>query len=467
LEVISGEATQMKPCRKNLRLALVLTILLSLAGPLVGQTFTPLYHFTRGTDGANPQAGLILSGSVLYGTAYAGGGSSQGTVFKINSNGTGFTTLHSFAGGSDGANPSAGLILLSNSLYGTTVRWGSSNAGCVFKVGVSGASFTNLYSFTGGTGGANPLASFILSDTTLYGTAYHSSPGYGIVFAVNTDGTGFANLYSFTGAGDGANPQSTLVLRSNILYGTTQSGGLWSGGTVFAINTDGTSFSTLYGFSGGDGANPTAGLVLWGNTLYGTTQNGGTHGLGTIFSVTTDGAFFNSFYSFSGAADGANPSAGLILSGNTLYGTTAYGGVPGNGTVFAINIDGTGFKTLHTFTATTGTFSVNSDGANPLAGIVMSGNVLYGTASAGGKYGAGTLFSLTVPLPPELTMVASMPTVILTWPTNFTGFTLQSTTNLLSPAVWTPVFPAPVVFNGLNTVTNPAFGAQQFYRLIK
>jgi uncharacterized repeat protein (TIGR03803 family) len=444
-------------------------ILLYLPGcnQLVAQTFTPLYHFTRGTDGAAPQAGLVLSGGVLYGTAYSGGSSSQGTVFKINSNGTGFATLHSFNGSSDGANPSAGLILLSNALYGTTVHRASSNAGCVFKVGVSGAGFTNLYSFTGGTGGANPLAGFILSDTTLYGTAYHSSPGYGIVFAVNTDGTSFTNLYSFTGAGDGASPQSTLVLSSNALYGTTQSGGLWTAGTVFAVNIDGTGFTTLYGFSGGDGANPTAGLVLSGNTLYGTTKDGGTQRLGSVFSITTDGAFFNSLYSFTGVTDGANPSAGLIIYGSTLYGTTAYGGVPGNGTVFAINTDGTGFKTLHTFTATTGTFAVNSDGANPLAGLVMSGDVLYGSASAGGKYGAGTLFSLTVPLPPELTILASAPNVLLTWSTNFTGFTLQSTTNFLAPAVWAPVSPAPVVVNGLNTVTNPAAGVQQFYRLIK
>jgi uncharacterized repeat protein (TIGR03803 family) len=457
----------MKKCRKNLGLISVLTILLALAGPVAAQTFTPLYHFTRGTDGATPQAGLILSGGVLYGTAYSGGSSSQGTVFKINANGSGFATLHTFNGTSDGANPSAGLILLSNALYGTTVHRASSNAGCVFKVGVSGVGFTNLYNFTGGTGGANPLAGFIRSDTTLYGTTYHSSPGNGIVFALNTDGTGFTNLYGFVGAGDGANPQSTLVLSSNTLYGTTQSGGLWSGGTVFAINTDGTGFTTLYDFSGGDGANPTAGLVLSGNSLYGTTQNGGTQGLGSIFSITTDGAFFNSLYSFSGVTDGANPSARLILYGNTLYGTTTYGGVPGNGTVFAINTDGTGFKTLHTFTATTGTFLVNNDGANPLAGLVMSANILFGTASAGGKYGAGTLFSLTVPLPPELTILASAPNVILTWPTNFTGFTLQSTTNLLAPAVWAPVTPAPIIINDLNTVTNPASGAQQFYRLIK
>jgi len=458
-----------KQCRKKLQLVPVLVILLNLPlpGRLAGQTFTTLYHFTRGTDGANPQAGVILSGGVLYGTAYSGGGSSQGTVFKINTNGTGFATLHSFAGGSDGANPSAGLILLSNSLYGTTVYRGSSNAGSVFKVRVNGAGFTNLYGFTGGSGGANPRAGFILSDATLYGTAYHSSPGAGTVFAVNTDGTGFTNLYGFAGAGDGANPQATLVLSSNTLYGTTQSAGLFSAGTVFAINTDGTGFNTLYGFSGGDGANPTAGLTLSGDTLLGTTQNGGNAGLGTIFAIRSDGAFFNSLYSFTGVNDGANPSAGLILAGDTLYGTTTSGGGSGKGTIFAINTDGTGFKTLYSFTATTGTFGVNSDGANPLAGLIRCGNVLYGTASVGGRYGNGTIFSLTVPLPPQLTIMAAAPNVILSWPTNFMGFTLESTTNLLSPAVWSPVSPLPVVVNGQYTLTNAISGWQEFYRLVQ
>jgi hypothetical protein len=93
--------------------------------------------------------------------------------------------------------------------------------------------------------------------------------------------------------------------------------------------------------------------------------------------------------------------------------------------------------------------------------------VLYGTASVGGKYGNGTLFSLTVPLPPQLTIIASMPNVILTWPTNSTGFSLQSTTNLVAPSVWAPVSTQPVIRNGNYSVTNSISGAQQFYRLLQ
>jgi len=71
----------------------------------------------------------------------------------------------------------------------------------------------------------------------------------------------------------------------------------------------------------------------------------------------------------------------------------------------------------------------------------------------------------------QLTIAPSGPNVLLKWPTNnagydYTGFTLQSTTNPVSPAVWSTNSPAPVVIAGQNTVTNPITGAQKFYRLI-
>src|SRR5438270_518090 len=87
---------------------------------------------------------------------------------------------------------------------------------------------------------------------------------------------------------------------------------------------------------------------------------------------------FTTLHSFN-HSDGANPLAGLVLSGNTLYGTAQSGGSSGYGTVFAVNTDGTGFTNLHSFTARN-TFGANSDGANPAAGLVLSGNTLYGTA---------------------------------------------------------------------------------------
>src|SRR5439155_24183070 len=127
---------------------------------------------------------------------------------------------------------------------------------------------------------------------------------------------------------------------------------------------------------------------------------------------------------------------------------------------FKVNTDGTGFVTLYNFTATSEPFGngTNSDGGGPWSSLILSENTLYGTAFYGGSSGAGTVFSIFIK--PQLTIVPSGANVIVTWPANYTGFTLQTTTNLIPSAVWTTVSPAPVVVNGQNTVTNPISGTR-------
>src|SRR5205823_605761 len=175
-------------------------------------------------------------------------------------------------------------------------------------------------------------------------------------------------------------------LSGNTLYGTTQNGGSSNRGTVFALTTDGTGFTNLHSFTGSDGAYPQAGLILSNNTLYGTAPYGGSSANGTVFAVHTDGTGFTNLHSFTHGAYGNGPYAGLILSGNTLYGTAVGDGSSGNGTVFAVNTDGTGFTNLHSFTAVSGPYPyTNSDGAYPRAGLILSGSTLYGTAAEGGS----------------------------------------------------------------------------------
>jgi uncharacterized repeat protein (TIGR03803 family) len=477
--------------------------LIILAGRVTAQTFTTLHSFTAldpitntNSDGANPFSGLALSGTSLYGTTYQGGSSEDGTVFAINTDGTGFTNLHNFSSSSDGANPYAGLILSDSTLYATAIDGGNANAGTVFSLKVNGTGFTNLHRFTSfltdftNSDGAHPYAGVILSGTTLYGTAVlGGSSGVGTVFKVNSDGTAFTTLHSFTaGSGfysnytnnDGAYPYAGLILSGKTLFGTTKTGGSSGNGTVFAVNSDGTGFTNLYFFlassanssgvyTNGDGAYPQAGLIVSGNTLYGTTSGGGSSGNGSVFAVNTNGTGFTNLHSFmatstnsSGSytnSEGAYPYSKLVLSGNTLYGTTLGGGTSGNGTAFKVNTDGSGFTNLYSFTG-------GNDGAYPYSDLVFSGNTVYGTASQGGSSGNGTVFSLSLGSVsrPQLSIVRSTANVILTWPTNASGFTLQSTTNLAS-AVWTTNSPPPVIVNGQNTVTNPISGTRMFYRL--
>ncbi len=512
---------------KNLLLLPVLIAGLSLllADQVTAQTFTTLHNFTAtdpdtgtNSDGANPYAGLILSGNTLYGTAEFGGTNDTGTVFAVNTNGTGFTTLHSFTAppsytrfitNSDGARPYAGLILSGNTLYGTALDGGTNGTGTVFAINTNGMGFTNLHTFTAtdpntrtNSDGALSCAGLILSGNTLYGTAeVGGTNGSGTVFAVNTNGTGFTTLYCFTAIhsysynpnpnyrtnSDGAIPCAGLILSGNTLYGTASWGGTNGNGTVFAINTNGTGFKTLHCFTAlthtnsfgaltnSDGTFPYAGLILSGNTLYGTAVSGGTNSAGTVFSLNTNGTGFTTLYSFTATdpdtgtnSDGAYPDAGLILSGSTLYGTTSGGGTNGNGTVFAVRTNGTGFTTLYSFTATDPDTGTNSDGANPYAGLILSGNTLYGTAPYGGANGNGTVF--TISFKPRLAISHAGTNFILKWPTNvagfdYTGYVLQSTTNLVSPAVWSAVSPTPVVINGQKTVTNSISGTRKFYRL--
>jgi uncharacterized repeat protein (TIGR03803 family) len=311
-----------------------------------------------------------------------------------------FAVLHNFtalkdATNSDGAFPIGELILSGNTLYGTASGGGTNGDGTVFGVNNDGSNFKNLHSFLGHPNdGAYPGAGLILSGNTLYGTANQGGGGnYGTVFAVNTNASGFTNLYGFTDGNDGSSPADGLILSGSTLYGTASGGGTNGDGTVFAVNTNGTSFTNLYGFTGGnDGADPNAGLVLSGNILYGTAPAGGTNGEGTVFAITTNGAFLAALHDFTSLTnstnnDGAYPVAGLILSVNILYGTAAHGGINGQGTVFAVNTNGTGFTNLYNFTG-------GSDGAVPYGRLVLSGSTLYGTASGGGSSGNGTVFSV-------------------------------------------------------------------------
>ena len=145
-------------------------------------------------------------------------------------------------------------------------------------------------------------------------------------------------------------------------------------------------FTLLHSFTGAsDGGRSVAELTLSGDTLYGTAQSGGNSGGGTVFSVKTNGTGFTILHPFTATVnngsgnltngDGAIPYAGLTLSGDTLYGTASGGGNSGNGTVFSIKTNGTGFTILHSFTARVEVFSggsfTNGDGSGPLGTLLL------------------------------------------------------------------------------------------------
>jgi uncharacterized repeat protein (TIGR03803 family) len=149
-------------------------------------TETILYSFAGGSDGEHPYAGVIQGNDGnFYGTTYQGGSSGFGTVFKITPSGI-ETILYTFAGGSDGANPEAGLVQGSDAnFYGNTFQGGTSGFGTVFKITPSGTE-TVLHSFAGSSDGANPSANLLQSsDGSLYGsTGAGGAGGFGTFFKV-------------------------------------------------------------------------------------------------------------------------------------------------------------------------------------------------------------------------------------------------------------------------------------------
>lgn len=301
-------------------------------------SFNTLWQFT-GNDAAYPQS-LALFGDTLFGTALS---PNCGTIFSVATNGTGFTNLFVFNGdGSSGENPIARLVLSGNTLYGTTQYGGTSNCGTIFMVNTDGTGFTILRDFAG-SDGAYPSTPLTLSGTTLYGTTCNGGvSNNGTIFKINCDGSGFVVLKGFTGE-DGANPSGTLLLSGTTLYGTTMWGGSFDSGTVFEINTDGTGFNVLSEFmyltNNFDTGLPSGDLALSGSTLYGTTQSGGAYGAGTVFQVNTDGTSYAVLKSFRGDySDGGYPSGGLVLSGTTLYGATPAGSCGNFGTLFGLSL---------------------------------------------------------------------------------------------------------------------------------
>lgn len=349
-----------------------------------------IVHTFMGPDGAYPVAnGLERNAGKLYGTTPNGGEADAGVVFQLTAKGK-EQVLYAFTGGSDGANPNGGVVHdpATGDIYGTAAAGGDTGNGVIFRLSSKGK-FTVLHSFTGADGQA-PIGSLVRDPLgNLYGVASAGGKNSsGTVFEL-TAKKKFRVLHDFSGT-DGASPSATLLRdEAGYLYGVTQFGGDGGFGTVFKIAPD-ESFTRLYSFTGGDdGGNPQGGLARdkRGN-LYGTATYDGANGKGTLFRLKPNGKFAT-LYTFQGASDGQYPTGDLLrIKTGELYGTTSYGGDLRNGTAYKLAKDGS-FVLLHSFG---GGFD---DGAYPHAGLIKGKHgMYYGIAHSGGG-GDGIVFSLT------------------------------------------------------------------------
>jgi len=357
-----------------------------------------LHAFGSGTNASNPYGGLVQGTDTnFYGTAINGGAERFGAAFRLSRTGA-FSVLHSFINGPDGANPYAGLVQAGDgNLYGATFNGVEALYGTLFRLAPNGT-LTSLHSFTGGYDGAQPLASLVVgSDGQLYGTTSAGGTNdLGAVFSLSTNGV-FTPLWSFSGI-DGSYPNGPLIQGSDgQFYGTTSTGGTNGLGTVFRVATSGT-LMPVVAFAYPQGAYPSNSLVQAADgAFYGTASRGGTNGgWGTVFRVTADGTL-TALHSFNGL-DGAYPVGGLLVAtdGN-LYGTTSQGGIGGQGTVFQITTSGV-LTTLVWFNG--------PNGANPQSALIQARDGdFYGTTMFGGSEydgapgsGDGLVFRLILPM---------------------------------------------------------------------
>jgi len=240
---------------------------------------------------------------MLYGTTYSGGatnssvpyGPPNGTIFKVNKDGTGYAVLWDFRDPNKGTVPRGGVIqAFDGFLYGTASAGGLYNEGTVFKLNKDSGDCTAVYAFGTHAGdGYGPIEGVSRAeDGYLYGTTRQAAYGYPgpTMFKIRRDGSGYSVLHVFSQtANDFESPIGGLAIgRDGAIYGATLYGGSNNAGSVYRVMTNGTDFALIHSFSTNrpDGKYSEGGLVQSRDgTFYGVTGGGGQFGAGTVYRV--------------------------------------------------------------------------------------------------------------------------------------------------------------------------------------
>jgi uncharacterized repeat protein (TIGR03803 family) len=332
---------------------------------------------------------------VLFGSTRSATGRTQ--IINTPGDAAGFhlSVYHIFKGGSvDGSSGTSALIRATDgNLYGTSKSGGAFNAGIVFRMTPTGT-FTVMHSFSGPDGSSPRAALLQATDTNFYGTTFSGgSTDNGVVFRMALDGT-FTVLHNFTDNPDGANPQAALIQAPNgNLFGTTRNGGMRGRGTIFAMTTSG-ALTVPYFFTGAaDGAYPSAPLLLASDgNYYGTVYAGDSNTFGRVFRMSPAGVV-TVMHTFTGSTvfpiDGGSPLATVVeATDGFLYGTTTLGGAANKGTLFRMSLGGV--------MAILKQFDNGADGGTPQDELVQGADgALYSECHVGG-IGYGVLFRMAL-----------------------------------------------------------------------
>ena len=381
---------------------------------VAGPTHEPVLGFAVLPQ--NPSAGTLVAGpnGYLWGTADQGGAYGFGAIYKAKMDGTDWQTVASFSNNgatNKGRLPAAGLVSDgAGSFWGTTQQGGSNNLGTVFKVNAATGAITTYVEFTGTAApnkGSKPYGGLVSDGAgSFWGTTREGGSGnllgMGTIFKIDANTGVLTTVVEFTDSGTtkGMNPQAGLFSDgAGNLWGTTFYGGASFWGTVFKINTTSGVLSTVVEFANNSttkGGQPAAPLMSDGaGSFWGTTTVGGATNNGTVFKVNQTSSALTTVIEFTnnGATNkGKAPTAGLVRdTTGMLWGTTSAGGTGGYGTVFKIDPSSNLLTTVTLFNYSAGP----NKGAYPSAGLFSDGaGSIFGTTPSGAAQLLGSVFRI-------------------------------------------------------------------------
>jgi uncharacterized repeat protein (TIGR03803 family) len=255
-----------------------------------GTGYHRIADFDGTNHGANPYGSLVAIGNDLYGMTYAGGTGTIGCIFTIKTDGTGFTKLIDFNGTEKGGRPYGSLAVSNSVLYGMTSMGGSNNYGNLFKLNSNGTGFSTIVNFSGTSvpyGSSTMYTTPVIIGNSLYGMTYSgATSNQGCIFKIDLSTNTYWNVANFNASGNGSHPYGSPIIYGKSLYGLTRDGGTNSVGCIFKRDTLGLFNSKIYSFKDTSGTSPYGTFINYNNELYGSTSSGGISGLGTLFKYT-------------------------------------------------------------------------------------------------------------------------------------------------------------------------------------
>lgn len=362
---------------------------------ITGNVYQSLYDFNA-LNGENPRGTLCLTpNGYLMGLTTNGGVNSKGVVFGYKVNSSTFTKhvdLSSLTGG----NPEGSLLFhpVTGKCYGLASLDGTNNQGSLFRLDTNGTAFLKLYDFQQLSGGHPKGTLSIAGSSKLVGNTYDGGPAnYGVTFTIATDGSNYnaSGIYDFFGVG--ANPFGSLLYSPSQYkyYGLTFNGGNTSNGMLVSVDTTSFLLSGVFSFNdaGLNGGFPIGGLIKANNgKVYGTTSKGGINGSGIAFELDASGANFQKMAEFNGST-GADPRGSLIETANGKFiGMSFAGGSFSFGCIYEID------PALAFPSTPVQKLALSSGlGTYPRGGIFKANNgKYYGLTSSGGNNNDGVLF---------------------------------------------------------------------------